>query len=284
MASLRNFSIVSALLFVVPVGALAVGCTVENDDPPDLGPQYTYPAETDFCAAIAAAECTDKAVNTCYGTDTVVAADRASCITARSVRSVCNPSGNTYHPENADPCVAKRTAIYTDASLTKTEIEEDYEACLAVFSLGKPREAECSTDLECDTASKLRCVIKSGALKGQCFEPIEAEGGDKCTDPATICQADDFCDSTNCLSRAVEGETCCTAATCLPTEFLPCEEGLTCDGTTPTCQPKLANGAACASDDECAGFCILTAAGTSGACAGNRILSFGSQTCEEFRP
>lgn len=282
MASLRNFSMVSALLFVVPITALAVGCTVETVEQPPAGPQYTYPSETAFCTALAEAECTDKAVNTCYGTDTVVAADRQSCINARSARAVCNPSGNTYHPEHADPCVAKRKEIYTDASLTKAELEADYEACLSVFALGASEGAACTTDLDCNTVDKLRCVIKGEA--GRCFEPIEAEGGDKCTDPATICQEDDFCDGTNCLSRAVEGEACCVDAVTCTDGIIPCEDGLACDGATPTCQPKLANGAACTADAECAGFCILTAAGTSGACAGNRILSFGSQTCEEFRP
>jgi hypothetical protein len=277
MASLRNFSMVSALLFVVPVAALAAGCTVEKDPPPPSGPVYTYPSEAAFCDAIAAAECTNEVVNACFGSDAAtLEADRKSCIAARKDPTRCNPSSFQYHPEHADPCVDSRKAIYADAELTKAEIESDYEVCLKVFSRGGAVDSNCSVDIDCDTAVDLRCVIKGTDPVGTCVEPVEAMGGQKCTAADVVCADGFYCDNTNCLERPAEGETC--------SALILCKDGLKCDTTTTKCVTKLGNGETCNADDDCQGYCNLNSDGISGTCAAKVILAISSQTCDAFQP
>jgi hypothetical protein len=275
MASLRNFSMVSALLFVVPVSALAVGCTVETVNEPPPGPQYTYPSEADFCAAIAAAECTDQVVDACYASvPEKLAEDRAKCVAARTDPARCNPSSFAYFPQFADACVASRAKIYTDAELTKQEIEDDYEACLPVFSRGGRDGSACTIDIDCDTSTDLRCVIKG--TTGTCRNPVEAAGGDECTAPDTVCADTHYCDGSNCLTRKNAGAAC--------SDVILCGEDLKCDATSSTCVAKLGGGETCLVDEDCQGFCILTAGETDGTCAGKIVLEISSQTCDSFQP
>jgi hypothetical protein len=275
MASLRNFSMVSALLFVVPVAALAVGCTVKEEPPVNPGPQYTYPSEADFCAAIAAAECTDAVVDACYASaPEKLAEDRAKCVGLRKEAARCNPSSFAYFPEYADACVASRAKIYADAELTKTEIEDDYEACLPVFSRGGGEGSVCTTDIDCDTAADLRCVVKGTPAQGACYVPVEAAGGDECIEADTLCADTHYCDGSNCLTRKSAGAAC--------SDTILCGVDLKCEALT--CVEKLGGGETCTADEDCQGFCILTAGETTGTCAGKIVLAISSQTCDAFQP
>ena len=77
---------------------------------------------------------------------------------------------------------------------------------------------------------------------------VVAAGGN-CANPGEVCQPAEYC-------KAVDGLSICNAradknAECSAT--VPCKPNLRCAGT---CMDKVANNAACTSDDECAtGYC-----------------------------
>ncbi len=275
MASLRYFSMLAAVLVAAPVTALMSGCIVDDSDTgPAPGPSYKYPTEQSFCDALAKAECQQQVVEACYGSDSsTLTADTTKCVGVRSNDVKCNPSGFPYNPAAAEPCIAKRKEVYADAELTKAEIEADYEACLPVFSRGGSAGSTCTEDLDCDTGTGLRCLVKIGQTTGSCAVPEVVSGGFKCTGEAQVC-ADDFYCATNCLARPAENEAC--------SDTIPCLDGLKCASNL--CIPKAANGSPCSIGDDCSGgFCIKGTTGTSGTCSSKFTLAITSDTCNDFR-
>lgn len=277
MTSLRNFSAMTlatlGLVALMPLG----GCVVTSEEQPTTK-QYTYPNQSDFCAAVARAECSDKVVGNCYGSDsTSLASDKQKCVGVRSDLSLCNPDNLSYHPEAADPCVAKYKAVYDDGTITSDEVDAIDEACLAVFSKGGLAGSNCSTDTDCDTGAGLRCVQKAGS--GKCEKPTIVGGGLKCDQPEQACDKGFYCDGTHCIAQPEGGEACAAD--------IPCADGFQCStaDTGDSCVAKLENGSTCESADQCkGGFCIAADGKTSGTCTSSDKLELTSASCAAFRP
>lgn len=254
------------------------GCVVESASEP-TGPQYTYPTEASFCTALAKAECNKTVVGACFGSDdTTLEADTAKCVTARE--ATCNPQNLPYNPAAADACIAKRTSVLSDAELTRVEIDDADEACLAVFSRDGGSGVTCAVNTDCNTADGLRCVVKPGQASGTCATPEILGGGEKCTADNAVCDVGFFCSATAgdyCVAQPALGEACAPA--------MPCQDAFKCSADVDgVCEAKLDNGAVCADDLQCSGgFCLKSTGQTDGNCSAKYKLEFTSQSCDPFR-
>lgn len=234
--------------------------------------------EQGFCSALAAADCSYNAVQSCYGsTDATIQTDTDSCIRARSQSSVCNPQGLTYHADFADKCIAQHSAIYSSQQIDAASWASLREACLPVFNRGGEVGTSCTDDADCDVGYQgLRCLVRVGG-KGSCQAPIQVAGGASCKDPAAQCPAGNYCDTGfHCVQEGIKGDTCGAGQ--------PCGTGYRCDAEASVCIAQLPNGSACARDADCiGGFCIGTASGTS-QCAATYAFGIGTASCSGFLP
>ncbi|HWA73552.1 MAG TPA: hypothetical protein VG937_14500 [Polyangiaceae bacterium] len=136
-------------------------------------------------------------------------------------------------------------------------------ACRAVFEGAVEPGGACQREEEC--AGDARCVVDQ-QCPGQC--KARAAAGEACdqrqdcddTKGHVECRFDSATGSSNCVPVAIaaaaeEGQPC-TLILNDSTSFVPCADGLWCDGDTlngasmGTCRARLADGAACDDDDD----------------------------------
>jgi hypothetical protein len=242
-------------------------------------PSYLYPAESDFCSALAKAECNKAVAKACYGSDdSTLAEDQANCAASRQLR--CNPEGLPYHPELAEGCLAARRDGLADAVWTHVELDAVETACLPVFSKEGPDGAVCSVSTECDAAQGLLCIVKLGSIKGICGAPISVTGGEDCSDPVKVCSTGFYCDATmssHCLALRKEGESCSAGSPCSADFYCTSPE----DGV---CTVKTKNGLDCVKGEVCAGgFCLGMTPNKAGVCSSTLPLQINAETCDPYR-
>lgn len=247
-------------------------------EPTETDPSLPYPTEADFCDALAEAECSQKVVEVCYGSDsTTLAEDKAACRAARKEK--CNPDALPYHPEKAEDCLLARQQGVADTVWTRDELEKVRLACLPVFSKEGPEGAACTADHDCDTGSDLRCIVKLGSFEGVCGAAKPVSGGEDCSDPLATCKDGFYCDPdvSHCLANPVENQACSTTKPCAADFFCTSfEEG--------TCVAKTKNGGSCEADALCAGgFCVGMTHSTPGVCSATLPLTITSATCDLYR-
>lgn len=238
------------------------------------GPDYTI--LSNFCVALAEADCSQAIVEACYGsTDETIDADTTSCINARSELQNCDPGNLPYHADFADGCLAAHQQVYAQATLQESDFQALAQACLPVFNNGGEMGAPCTGDVDCDVGNGLACVVHQGPT-GTCQIPITVEGGESCAGPTAQCDTGFYCDSTaHCVSDPFNGQAC--------SMDIPCGTGLRCEQMA--CESQLPDGSACETDTDCVGgFCLATA-GTTGAgiCSATYTFSITSTSCAAFR-
>jgi hypothetical protein len=278
-------------LFAVTVGACVAaagtGCaaggspTEMTPPPPQHHSQQASKPElqtvTGFCAARAAAECSDAVIAACGfpGKSDCESTHAKSCMGA-------TPQGTTYQPSKAPACLAVVTKAYATTQITATDLASLDPACSSELFAGPgAARAQCMTDYDCNSAKGLHCVTSnppSGSNMGQCFVPqIITPGGD-CSGQGTVCGTGTYCDPT--------GLTCVTDsqlnASCSLPDY-PCAAGLQCNGVGPfaTCAAGIADGSACNSSTECnSGLCDKATDQAGGTCASVITLSSIDSMCK----
>ena len=291
------------------VGLTAAGCGGAETDPVDP-PADPLATEAGFCEALAEAVCLPEVVKACYlSDDASLEADTASCVEIASQPSFCNPAGHPYNREGAEDCIAKTEALYDDAELNQAELDNQREACLAVFSAGGAVGASCVVDADCDGAKGLRCVTKfvttggggaggaggaggggvggsgvggGGAggpdvtVEGTCQIPMQVGPGLDCAAADAVCEDGFYCnESNNCVAEEGIGDACSAGEPCV--SEAKCEAGL--------CVEKASNGESCTSANDCSGgFCLTKAGDTSGQCGSFIPITFDGQICALLTP
>jgi hypothetical protein len=184
-------------------------------------------------------------------------ADKATCQAKRFV--VCKnediPAGKAYDSSKAEPCVTQISTAYTDAVLTKDEIDSNTTVCGLIFSGTGTKGATCSVDTDCEQSEGLACVLRPTAsagdaggevITGTCQVPVVATGGQSCAKAEVQCAGGLHCLRQYCVDDGVAGLDC------------PCKPTFMCSTTTGKCETSLATGATCTADTDClSGICNL---------------------------
>jgi hypothetical protein len=262
----RRWSFAGAVLVLVGAGAvLGGGCGGADIDLSTL---------SNFCQALAQADCSPAVVTACYGAgDTTIDVDTQSCITTRSAPEQCNPGGLPYHADQAQACIDAHTAAYANSQLAASDLQNVEQACLPVFNKSGQAGGVCTQDSDCDAGSGLSCVIHLS--KGTCEIPNTVEAGSECVDPAAQCADGNYCEAGNhCVSDPSAGEVCGSG--------IPCDMGLRCDGTSNTCKAQLPDQADCTANGDCTGGICVPTSSTASKCFATYIFAADSPTCAPF--
>ena len=272
---MRHLPTITGLLLVV-LAQCRVG-TAEEPNP------VKYPDAAAYCAARAAAECSDEVIAACAppSKDHCVSVRQAACGTDEV------PSGKVYDPSKAEDCIAKVSDAYADAKLTKAEVDAYRAACALLFSGLGIKDSPCQADDDCKQSDGLRCIpaaalpadagADAGPASGSCQVPKTVQGGDSCAAADALCVAGYHCGATrHCDINGDNTEPC--------SESLPCKADLKCSALTSTCEPKLTDGSVCTGDGECqSGICVLSATVASGLCVSQITLAVNELFCVEMR-
>ena len=259
----------AALLILVPLA-----CSSRSKEGPGTGETDPYPDRSSFCSAWAQAACGSTVVSNCG------AASADACVASQ--HSFCEGlvPALGYTSANAQPCLDAVGAAYADGKLTAEERA-------TVLALGTPCDKlstgnagtgeACDQNGDCNTAGGAECVIAPGHVSGTCQEPIHASGGQSCSSPASICDADFYCDAKkHCIARGAEGDAC--------SKTEPCDHTTKCTGATgsETCTAKAASGT-CSTDDDClSGICQKAEGASTGKCVDEIILSVLDPICSDL--
>jgi hypothetical protein len=281
-------------LCAVIVTACAAGTTDANAPPPPPGqpggpdasgtpdaPQAGPPV-TDvqsFCAARAAAECSDAVVSQCG------VKDKASCITAGTAACIAAvPQGTTFQPGKAQPCLAAVTAAYSTGQITADAEAAINQACgPAVFSGPGAARAPCTGPYDCSSAQGLTCVVPFPPPTdgtGKCLAPNDVAPGASCSGEADVCAAGYYCEpkAQQCVAASLLGQPCAPG-------YQPCAPGLTCPGGIfgSVCGAGGADGAPCTAATDCgSSLCDKPANQAAGNCASVVVLSSLDSMCTPF--
>lgn len=255
------------VLLVLPAGALGGGCGSNGVD---------YTLITNFCQALAQADCSQPVVQACYGASAAsLPGDVQSCITRRASPEVCNPLNLAYHDAYAQPCVDAHTAAYGTGQVDAAALQSITQACLPALNQAGVQGTACSADTDCDAGSGLSCVIHQGPM-GTCEAPTTIAAGSSCSEPSAECTAGYSCGVSGtgsfCVAEPVLDQACSATLACGP--------GFRCAGSA--CAGQLPDGSACTAASDCTGgLCIATSTSAS-ACASNYTFGFGAPTCAGF--
>ncbi|HNS95622.1 MAG TPA: hypothetical protein PKL73_01640 [Polyangiaceae bacterium] len=266
---MTNRLLASAGILLGTMGWMGCGST---DNPIDKTPKYKYPDVSSFCEAKAKLECTNTVLTRCQ------TSEDACVIKRRGLCSQSAPTGAKYRPTEAEKCLAAIKGAYADDQYTAQEKAQEVDACALLWGGFGGEGASCGSNHECDLDKGLRCVKRTGAATGQCYEPEEKQSGQSCEGPDAVCMDGDFCTVSEpnvCANKRAVGSTC--------SESLPCKDDLRCVGDeAPTCQLKLDVGSPCGSDAECASDMCSPVASTD-QCVSVIILAPNEPICANFR-
>lgn len=255
--------------------SMAIGCG--GSETTELPPS-PFATEQGFCTKLAEAQCSKAVVQNCYSSSAeTLEEDTLNCRQQAAQPSVCNPNGHSYRQSGAEACIAAWKTAYTDGKLELDELDDAYEACLAVYSGGRGVGQECVADHDCAAHEGLRCVVKVGA-EATCQVPEEVGSGDSCSPAGAVCEEGYYCnpDVTSCIAERMPGEAC--------SETQPCVADALC--VADQCQAKATNSTTCTDPNECAGgFCIKGTNDTEGLCGAVLTLSpTTAGSCSIFLP
>lgn len=230
-----------------------------------------YGTEEQFCQAWGKAACNSSVVSAC------AAASVESCVEKQATFCLGLVPPN-YASKNAKTCIDKVKAAYSDAKLTADEmlIVRDLGAPCDKLNKGPKQLGEsCVASDECDSLQDLVCIIKPGS-DGSCQVPKEVGGGFSCKAPDEVCAEGFYCNGSNCIAKAGDGEAC--------SEEVPCLDDFQCLGATgaTTCVAKGDTAASCTDDAQCkSGVCAKPASGP-GKCVDSVVLTPTDPVCQSL--
>ncbi|MBS2021083.1 MAG: hypothetical protein JST92_01640 [Deltaproteobacteria bacterium] len=141
-----------------------------------------------------------------------------------------------FDPETADACLTMLARAGCSFGFVYA-----HAYCARAVAPLQGGGAACDSDFECQTGV---CSASGDVCPGACATPAPAlQLGDPCVEGDT-CQPGHYCAAGRCHSPDV-GTPCTRSAQCLPA-------GLVCDPDTNACQPAGLDGSACSSITDCA--------------------------------
>lgn len=240
----------SCCSFLLALGlAVAAGCSSEQPGPGAANSRIR--TESAFCTEWARGVCSSNVVEACEYADGV---DGCRDFYLGYCLDLV-PEG--YSSRHAQDCINAAKTAFSDASITAEEASEVLNLggdCSRLVDGGTGEGDPCASDFDCNMVEDNRCVIKPGDLEGTCQIPVPVGGGDRCDDPATVCEDGFFCDAEDrrCFT-ILEGDDPCT-------NDAQCGSAALCvlgGDATGLCTPKLETQGECTLDGECiSNFCV----------------------------
>jgi hypothetical protein len=228
---------------------VSAGCSSDQPGPDDGNSRLR--TESGFCTEWARAVCNGNVVSACEfedGVDECRDFEVAYCLELV-------PAG--YKSTHAQDCIDAAKTAFSDATITAEEASEVLNLggeCSRLVDGGTPEGSSCVGDFDCNMVRDNVCVIKPGDITGTCQVPVFVGGGERCEDPAAVCDEGFFCDadSSRCFAALETNDACTSDAQC--GSAARCIFG---DDGSGVCTPKLAARAECAVDADCvSNFCV----------------------------
>jgi hypothetical protein len=240
----QSFSFLLALALGL---AVAAGCSSEQPGPGDSNSRIR--TESGFCTEWARVVCSANVVSACDFEDV----DACREWELQYCLDLVPPGYQSSR--YAQECLNAAKTAFSDANLTASEASEVLNLggdCSRLVD-GETDEGDpCSSDFDCNMVEENRCVIKPGFIEGTCQIPEDVGGGERCDDPAAVCEEGFYCDGRNCIAVLVDDEVCTNDAECGSAAL--CVLGGDASGL---CTPKHEAREACTTDQEClSGFCV----------------------------
>lgn len=252
--------------------ALPIGCTVEEDAPPD-----PFATRAGFCDAWAENACAPKVITYCN------AKSVEACKTTQSEFCLGLLPDN-YASTHAKDCLDAVKGAYEDAELDPDELQIVLHLAAPCDQLSKGTRADgqsCTAADDCDTAGGFSCIMKQGEAQGTCGEPEEVAAGEACDGPSQVCKSGYFCNGENCVAYKKTGVACEGDYQCKPTDHCSKDSA---DAATGTCAVRADLEEACSADTDCqSNYCVIESGATEGVCAGTIRLSRTEPICENLR-
>ncbi|HYP89422.1 MAG TPA: hypothetical protein VEQ59_14745 [Polyangiaceae bacterium] len=250
---------------------LPIGCTVEEDPPPD-----PLAKAAGFCQAWGEAACSGDVVEFCN------AKSAESCQDTQSDFCLGILPEN-YSSAHAKECLAAVQDAYVDATLTADEIAVVLHLAAPCDQLSKGTRTSgqsCTANDDCDTAGGFSCIKKQGSADGSCAKPEMVAAGDDCGGPSQVCDDTHYCNGDNCVTFKKTGGACDGDYQCKSTDRCVKEA----DADSGTCEVRAAANEACTQDADCqTGYCVIDSDASEGVCVKTIRLSRTEPLCENLR-
>jgi hypothetical protein len=224
------------------LGIVAAACSSSSSG------QNPYQKQSDFCTAVAKAECLE-APN--------CGVDPTQCETWRT--SQCNrgivivpltpPSdtlSRTYTPDKAKASVDALNGAFGNAQIKyQPDLQKLIDTCEAVFAGNAGNGATCTSNYDCTQNGEI-CASVPGQAQAACATPTMKQQGSVCADPGDQCATGNYCSNAS-------GTPKCVAA---GTSGGPCMANDQCAGNTlhcanNACAARVMAGGSCSSNDDC---------------------------------
>jgi hypothetical protein len=259
-------SLIAALLLGL---TLPLGCTVEEDSPPDpLG----KPAG--FCQAFAESACQPKVVEYCNAKST------EACV-ATQIDFCLNIVPANYSSAHAESCLNAVKDAYSDGDLSPEELAVVLNLAAPCDQLSKGTRSSgqsCSNNDECNTADGFSCIQKLGAAEGICGEAELIAAGEACDSPNQVCKEGYYCNGETCGVYKRTGNSCDGDYQCKPTDRCLKEA----EAETGTCELRADLNDPCTQNSDCqSGYCAPGE--TENTCASTIRLSRTEPLCDNLR-
>jgi len=247
---------------------LPLGCTVEEDTPPD-----PLAKPSGFCQAWAEAACQPKVVEYCN------AKSPEACQSTQA--DFClDLLPDNYSSAHAEACLNAVRDAYTDGDLTPDELAVvlHLAAPCDQLSTGTRNSGQsCTSNEECNTVDGFSCIKKLGAAEGICGQAELIDKGEACDSPNQICRDGYYCNGETCGVYKKTGASCDGDFQCKPTDHCVKEA----DADAGTCELRADLNDPCTRDADCqSGFCAP--GDTESTCASTIRLSRTEPLCKNL--
>ncbi len=243
-----------------------------------------YPDVGSFCQAKAQAEC--QIASTCV-------IDQNACIQVRA--GLCNQEADQatasgtrqYNSANAQACINAVKSVYGSGRVSFNDLTAPggmQDTCNKVFQGSVDKDKECASNYDC-IGNRICAPVAPGSTMSVCADSQNANPGDFCANPGTVCQGNSYCavpmgGAPQCTAEPTEGQACGAA--------IPCASSLRC--AAGTCTPQVAPAGACTTNSDCgpmAGYCdpnVGSRCGAGACCTSGLIFAPGSLDCNPYMP
>jgi hypothetical protein len=233
------------------LGIVTVACSSSSS-----GNNNPYAKQSDFCAAVAKAEC-QEATN-CGVDETQCETWRARQCNSGTIIVPLTPSdtlSRQYNPDKAKACIDALNGAFGNSNV-QIKYGDLFnkgglvDTCEAVFAGNVGNGSACTTDYDCTQMGEV-CASVPGQ-QAACATPTMKALGSACADPGDTCATGTYCSNASGSDKCVAAET--NGGPCQSND--ECVTGFHC--VNKACTAQALSGGACATNSDCdpsAQFC-----------------------------